>query len=200
MERKPATTVLLIRHAQTAWNVLGYPQGHRDVPLDETGHAMAEVLADALAGERLDAVYSSDLRRASQTAEPVAARHGVSVITDKRLRESRLRESHPSAEFPMLDWHVDLETEACCTTRMGEAMREIAMRHAGRRVAVVSHGFAIRLFLHGTFANVPPGPEGTSNTRYHALRYERGTWHAERFHIRDHLERAALVATGGDAG
>lgn len=80
---------MLVRHGRTAGNAAGAIMGHRDLPLDEVGERQAAGLAAALAGQagRIDAVHSSPLRRARQTAGAVAAACGVPVIIDAELVE-----------------------------------------------------------------------------------------------------------------
>ena len=81
--------VLLIRHGETEWNRAGRWQGHADMPLTEIGRAQALALAAKLRelGEPFDAVYSSDLARARDTASAVAAALGVVAIDDPAWRE-----------------------------------------------------------------------------------------------------------------
>ena len=81
------TTILLARHGETDWNREGRWQGWADAPLNDTGRAQARELAEQLRSTPFDAVYSSDLSRAHETAEIVAAPHGVPVISDAGLRE-----------------------------------------------------------------------------------------------------------------
>src|SRR5919204_5528893 len=81
------TELLLVRHGETDWNVQQRWQGHQDPPLNALGREQARALAEALAGEGIDAVYTSDLRRARETAEIVAARLGVEVRPLPDLRE-----------------------------------------------------------------------------------------------------------------
>ncbi|HTX60034.1 MAG TPA: histidine phosphatase family protein [Verrucomicrobiae bacterium] len=77
----------LIRHGATQWNASRRFQGRSDVPLSDEGRAQARALAAALAGERFDAVYASDLVRAFETARIVAEPHRLAVVADERLRE-----------------------------------------------------------------------------------------------------------------
>lgn len=73
------TRIGLIRHGSTAWNKEGRIQGHTDNPLDEEGLQQAEAIAERLSGEHWDYIYSSDLLRARQTAEVIAAKLGLQV-------------------------------------------------------------------------------------------------------------------------
>lgn len=82
-----ASRVILWRHGRTEWNVVSRFQGQADVPLDEMGYEQAARAAEVLAGYQPSALYSSDLSRCYQTAESLAQRTGLEIITDKRLRE-----------------------------------------------------------------------------------------------------------------
>lgn len=81
------TRLLLLRHGETAWNAETRIQGQLDIALNERGLWQAERLAQALAGEDLAAVYSSDLLRAHATAAALARHHGLPVLADAALRE-----------------------------------------------------------------------------------------------------------------
>src|SRR5438445_11535878 len=80
----------LVRHGTTSWNREGRLQGHTDISLAEEGIRQAERIADRLASLTVDAVWSSDLSRASGTADAIAQRHGLDVRTTCLLRESGL--------------------------------------------------------------------------------------------------------------
>src|SRR5437868_1413233 len=79
--------ILLVSHAQTDWNVQGRFQGQTDIPLNDTGRRQAQRLREHLAGTSFENVLASDLSRARETAEIVAAPHKMAVQTDCRLRE-----------------------------------------------------------------------------------------------------------------
>lgn len=83
----PVTTVYLVRHGATEWNHSKRAQGTADIDLNEAGRAQAEDTAERLKDADLSAVYSSDLKRAVDTAHPIAARHGLEVVTDPRFQE-----------------------------------------------------------------------------------------------------------------
>jgi glucosyl-3-phosphoglycerate phosphatase len=82
-----AARIILWRHGRTEWNVVDRFQGQADVPLDAVGHAQAARAAEVLASYRPVRLYSSDLSRSYQTAEVLAERIGLEIVTDKRLRE-----------------------------------------------------------------------------------------------------------------
>jgi probable phosphoglycerate mutase len=82
-----AAQLVVLRHGRTAWNATGRFQGQADIPLDERGLTQAEQAARVLAELAPSAIYSSDLARARQTAEPLARACGLRVVPDQRLRE-----------------------------------------------------------------------------------------------------------------
>ena len=80
--------IITIRHGETDWNVAKRIQGSNDIELNRTGLRQAERLAERLAAEPCDIIYSSDLLRAKKTAEIINSRHGVDLITTPILREA----------------------------------------------------------------------------------------------------------------
>lgn len=156
------TTLLLARHGETEWNRDGRWQGWADPPLNETGRAQARALAEQLQDTPFDAVYSSDLRRAHETAEIVAAPHGVPVITDIGLREidvgswSGLTRAEIQERFPEGD-RPDGETREEHASRVLAAVERIARANPGRRILVVTHGGTMRA-LHGHVSELPFHP------------------------------------------
>jgi broad specificity phosphatase PhoE len=156
------TTLLLARHGETDWNRARRWQGHADRPLTDRGRAQAVALGDRLADIALDAVYSSDLRRARETAEAVALPHGLDVIELPELREvdvgswEGLTRDEAEAKFPAgfrrwlaggTGWE-DGETYAEMSRRVLADVERIATNHEGGRILIVSHGGPIRA-IHG---------------------------------------------------
>ncbi|WP_373990531.1 histidine phosphatase family protein [Duganella sp. BuS-21] len=155
------TTILLIRHGETAWNAVRRLQGHIDIPLNREGERQAAALARALAAEQLDAIVASDLQRAMQTAQAVAGLHaGLSLQTDARLRERAygvfegmlyqdIQQQYPD-DFAR--WQArDVEAVMPAGGRVAESFHQfydraiggllaVAAGHAGQTVAVVAHG------------------------------------------------------------
>ena len=160
------TELLLVRHGETDWNRDRRFQGHADPPLNEAGREQADALAAELAGERIELVYTSDLARARETAEIVAARLGAGVVALRDLREIDVGEweglTWPEIEerYPAgaRDWHEHGhgweagETYDELGHRVVTALRRIAAAHPEQRVLVVGHGGTIRAaraFLEG---------------------------------------------------
>jgi len=155
-----STTIILIRHGETAWNAVRRLQGHIDIPLNEAGRRQAAALGQALAGERIDAVVASDLQRAMQTADAVAGHHGLAVQTDAQLRErcygvfegmlyAEIEQAYPQEYAQWQARAIDAVMPA--GLRVAESFRQFysrsvdgvarwAERHAGQTVAVVAHG------------------------------------------------------------
>jgi broad specificity phosphatase PhoE len=149
------TTIFLARHGETDWNAEGRVQGHTDRPLNDAGRAQARALADELAEVHVDAVYSSDLARALDTARPVAAARGLAVEPVAELRErdfgtweglldTEILERFPEARTGA--WG-DAETREQLAERVLAALRRIAEQHPGGQVLVVSHGGPLRAIL-----------------------------------------------------
>lgn len=152
------TELLLVRHGETDWNKDQRWQGHADRPLNETGREQARAIAEELAREHVDAIYTSDLARARETAELIAERAGVPFILEPQLREIDVGEwqglTRPEIEgrFPrgMQRWHEhghgweSGETYAELAERVLAAVDRIVRRHPDGRVVLVGHGGTIR--------------------------------------------------------
>jgi broad specificity phosphatase PhoE len=138
------TTLLLARHGETEWNREERYQGHADPPLNDRGRAQAEELAARLAAEPVDAVYSSDLRRAAETAEIVGARLGLPVVDEPGLREIDVGSWQGLTKTQIDGRAWDGETYEHHAERVTRALREIAARHPDGRVLIVSHGGSLR--------------------------------------------------------
>ena len=155
-----STTIILIRHGETAWNAVRRLQGHIDIALNEEGQRQAVALGQALAGQRIDAVVASDLQRAMQTADAVAGHHGLAVHTDAQLRErcygvfegmlyADIERAYPQ-EYAL--WQArDIDAVMPAGLREAESFRQFyrrsvdglahwAGRQAGQTIAVVAHG------------------------------------------------------------
>jgi broad specificity phosphatase PhoE len=139
------TTLLLVRHGETDWNAEGRLQGHTDRPLSEFGGRQTRRLADDLEDEELEAIYSSDLSRARETAEIVGERLGLPVVLDPDLREKDWGtwEGLTAVERDRVEF-VGESTEAH-RERILRALWRISERHpGGGRVLVVTHGGSMR--------------------------------------------------------
>jgi len=163
-----ATTVLLVRHGESAPAHPDRPfplvDGHGDPPLDPVGHEQAERLAERLAGERIDAIYVTNLCRTLQTAAPLAKRLGIEPIVEPDLREVYLGEweggqfrAKAAAGDPVFEqifqqerWDVIPGAEALeeFDRRCARGLARIVSAHPDGRVMVVAHGGVIGHVLH----------------------------------------------------
>jgi phosphoserine phosphatase len=152
------TINLLARHGESDWNASHRWQGHADRPLTERGREQARALAERLEHFELDAVYSSDLRRAVDTATAVARAQDLEVVELPELREvdvgswSGLTRAEAEERFPegVARWREgfpgwdDGESYEELAERVLGAVLGIAQAHDGERVLIVSHGGPIR--------------------------------------------------------
>ncbi|HEY3961191.1 MAG TPA: histidine phosphatase family protein [Gaiellaceae bacterium] len=154
-------TILIARHGETDWNLERRWQGWADQPLNDTGRAQAAELAERLQHTPFDAVYSSDLLRAHETAEIVAAPHGVSVIADAGLREIDVGSfsglTHTEVMERFGGERTDGEMRDHHQARVLEAVGRIARRHPGGRILIVTHGGTMRA-LHTHVIGEPEHP------------------------------------------
>ena len=155
------TTLILVRHGETDWNAQQRFQGHADPSLNDAGRRQARELADELATAGIDAIYTSDLLRARETAEIIGTRVGLPVEPLASLREIDVGEwqglTHTEIDerFPgKLDsWRdgetgwTQGETYDQLTERIVAALRAIAARHHDETVLVVGHGGTLRAAL-----------------------------------------------------
>ena len=155
------TTILLARHGDTDWNAERRFQGHADPPLNERGQRQARELADLIAGVPLAAVYSSDLRRAAETARIVGSTRGLEPEARAELREidvgewsgltfAEIEERYPDGVRRHREggdgWEQG-ETHAAMQERIVAAVRAIAAEHRGEHILLVIHGGTMRALL-----------------------------------------------------
>lgn len=155
------TKIVLIRHGETAWNAVRRLQGHIDIPLNAEGERQARALAQALAGEGLDLIVSSDLQRARQTAQAVAVHYDhATVHTDPALRErcygvfEGMLYTEIAAQYPQefALWQArDIDAVMPSGERVAESFRQFYARsigaigrwardYPGKTLAIVAHG------------------------------------------------------------
>jgi len=157
--------LLLIRHGQTDWNIARRFQGHSNVPLNEFGRKQAAALADRLSAQQVDALYSSDLERAIETAKMIVHLSGCKpdLHSDLRLREinfgdweglsyNEIKEKYPEA---LLVRENDVyknappngETLEQLTMRVQSMLDELYLKHKDQTVIIVAHGGVLQILL-----------------------------------------------------
>jgi probable phosphoglycerate mutase len=151
------TRIVAVRHGETAWNVDARIQGQLDIQLNATGRWQARCVGNALAGEQIAAIYSSDLGRAHETARAIAEPAGLGVIAHQGLRERRFGlfegktfdEIHQHFPQHAQDWRKRLpdwqppeggESLLQLRERVARTVQDLASRHGGEQIVVVAHG------------------------------------------------------------
>ncbi|HMW18625.1 MAG TPA: histidine phosphatase family protein [Accumulibacter sp.] len=152
----PQTRFCIARHGETTWNAEKRIQGHIDVGLNAAGLAQAEAAANWLAGETISAIYSSDLQRARQTAQRIAAMFNLVIELRPEFRERRYglfegrtyeesREAFPE-EYGAFERREPAfiipggESLEQLNQRVCAGLRQVASDHPDQTVVVVTHG------------------------------------------------------------
>jgi alpha-ribazole phosphatase len=157
------TRVYLVRHGETQWNRELRVMGQLDIPLNNIGREQSRCTAGLLAQEKLSAIYSSDLSRAVETAQIIAAKHQLDAIPVPELREARyglwegltrddvlekfpaeyeLRKTDPTNFRPS-----DGESRRELYQRASQTFSQLVARHPHQQIVLVSHGGTIRAIL-----------------------------------------------------
>ena len=157
--------LILVRHGQTEWNANGRYQGQSNVALSELGRRQAECLAACFPAQGLDAIYSSDLDRARETAECVGRKFGVPVQPEPAFRElsfgdwegltyqeistrwpeeaNKLFTAPDELKIPNGETFQDLQKRALAK------IDALCKEHADKNVAVFAHGAINKTILSG---------------------------------------------------
>jgi glucosyl-3-phosphoglycerate phosphatase len=211
--------VVLWRHGRTAWNTEQRHQGHTDVPLDEVGRAQAVAAAPGVAALGPSALVSSDLRRATQTAEALTGLTGLAATHDPGLRERHggawqgLTDTEVADRYP--DAHARWRAGADVRPPDGESMAEAAVRAvealekalaplpAGATLVAVTHGAVVRGVI-GSALGLPAGAwvhlGGLANCAYAVLEAREPGWRLLAHNVDASLARpgrAERLASGG---
>lgn len=209
-----STHFWLIRHGETQWNADRRLQGWLDVPLNAAGAAQAERLARFLHSDgftpRIDAIVSSDLQRAVNTAITATQQWRLPVIRNEKLRErcygiyegqdwSRLRGADSDASavnFNDPEQAIEGgESLVQFSDRIKAAFEELARLYRGKNVMVFSHGGVIDIVwrVAGKHALTVPRPEPILNTSINCFAIdEQACWHASEWAMTEHLDSPAL--------
>ena len=155
--------LLLARHGETSLNSARKFMGHNDVGLSALGFRQVRRLGDRLAKERIDFIYSSDLKRALVTAETVASHHGLEVITCPELREinygkveglkfEEIRQLHPAVAELCVEWSPRLkfpdgESVDELNGRVNQFLDRLKKHTEEETILIVAHGGPLRLMV-----------------------------------------------------
>lgn len=206
------TRFIVVRHGQTHWNVAAIIQGQGDSNLTDEGIAQAEAIGERLAVEPSDAIISSDLGRAHETAKRIAAKNGKPIVLDRRLRErafgvgegmsyEEVDRAWPGAFARTRDVDPDFmipggESRRQFHDRVRGAFEDLAQEHAGKTVILVTHGGVLATFyrhIHGIDLGVAH-PIAIANASYNVIRHDAGRWSVETWSDNDHLDGAEPFA------
>jgi probable phosphoglycerate mutase len=218
------TTILyLVRHGETDWNATGRWQGHTDVPLNERGLQQARLLAQRLQreGVRFDAIYSSDLTRAYQTAWEIGSLLRVAVQLWPPLREidmgewsgltrEEIRARYPD-DYARLERGEDLrrgktgETKAAMHQRVTHSIEAMVAQHPDETLALVTHGGPVRAlirYVNERYGGSVPFPNQIGNTSLTILTCHSYMWEItacnDLRHVQPPDSQSALVTAPPD--
>lgn len=160
MEKNETTRVIMVRHGESLGNAEGFFAGQTDIPLTPLGHLQAKRTAEYLRDRKIDRVYSSDLIRSMQTAEPTAVLHGLEIVPEVGLREifagewehmpyAEIFERYPNSRGIWKE-HVGLacpdggESVAHVAERVRATVECLVAENAGKCIALFTHALPIR--------------------------------------------------------
>lgn len=208
----PVTRICFIRHGETDWNAQKRIQGQTDILLNATGRAQALAMAYLAAHVSFDALYSSDLQRAVETAHALAQREGLEIHTLPQLRERHYgifqgltaaegAERYPEAYalYRARDPHYAFDNGESMTdlaARVAEAVDWMLRHHAGQTLAAVTHGGVLDILYRKATGRPLHTPRDFDipNCALNWFRFDAHGWHLEAWADRHHLENV-LVET-----
>jgi probable phosphoglycerate mutase len=202
-----ATVLLLVRHGESAPARIGDPfplvDGQGDPELAPDGRLQAQRVGDRLAGEPIDAIYVTTLRRTAETAAPLAAALGLTPTVAPDLREvhlgewegglfrKRVAEGHPLAVRMRAEERWDVipggESTEALSARVRGAVERIVADHPDQRVAVFTHGGVIGQILAEATGSRPFAFVGADNGSLSEVVVFDGHWVVRRYNDVNHL-------------
>ena len=173
---KNLTTIYLVRHGETEWNVKKLVQGHQDSPLTAEGIQQGKILGEKLKKVDFEAVFSSDSLRAHKTAQLILLEKKIAIKTTESLRERKFGQKYEGKHSEILNTDIrnylakyqhmtnaqrlkirftpDMESNEEVLSRVITFLREIAVGFKGKKVLVVTHGGVMRhLLIHLGFGD-----------------------------------------------
>ncbi len=210
------TKMILVRHGESLGNAVRRLLGHTDLDLSPLGYNQAAATAEALKNEKIDAIYSSDLLRAMNTAKPHAELHGLSVNPDKELREIYLGEwegmnavdvIEKYGQMYEVDWLLGFgtfrfpggESTAEAGARFYNETERLAKENDGKTVLITAHAAVIRAFFARVFeipaAEIVEKLPFPTNASYSEIFYDPTTekFTPGRYSVDDHLSAVGIT-------
>ena len=206
MPENQSTVIIAVRHGETEWNLIGKQQGHLDSPLTERGIRQANALAVGLAGLGIDKIFSSDLGRAVNTAEIIAAKLNLPVQLDRRLRERHLGSlqgfflSEWRRQYPD-EWSAFESRDPDYCLPGGESARqryertvgcieELAQKNSGHTILIVAHGGVLNGLFYKTIGIPLSTPRRFSlfNAAINSFTFDGDSWRLDTWGETRHLQ------------
>ena len=207
------TKIIIERHGQSDGNAERIYLGHTDFGLTDVGIRQAEITAEHLKDEKIDAIYSSDLKRAYETAIPHAALRGMEIVRVPGLREMFVGDWEEKRipdlirdygdEFSVRRYYVDFsypggEAMRDAMQRMNNAVIEIAKQNLRKTVLLVSHSAAIRALWYyisgATCQNMREVVSDLRNAAYAIAEYDGERLIPLEYGCADHLPSKEFLA------
>lgn len=200
------TFIYLIRHGETNWNRERRFQGQMDIPLNEYGKQQAKKLVQRLQSSKINinAVYSSDLIRAKETAEYIAAKFNFEVRVETGLKErnfglleginiDEIKSKYPDVNLANVDKYHYLKVEPFFSfkKRIYNTILQLSRQHVNEQIVIISHGAAINSFLdeisNGYFG---PGKIKIANTSITTIAHDHRSdlWNIKGVNDSSHIE------------
>lgn len=191
------TTIGLVRHGITEWNILGRSQGLSNIPLNDLGKQQAAALANRLSLEedKWDVIITSDLSRAAETADIIAAKLNIpDTVSTSKIREINAGQIEGTTEEERISkWGIgwrelDLGMESFedVAKRGISFLEEAVQTYKGKRILIVSHGALIGVTLQHL---LPEEFKETyiDNTSITILMHNKGNWECSLYNCTNHL-------------
>lgn len=196
------THIYLVRHGETDWNQRHRIQGSTDIPLNDTGRGQARRAGRLLARRSWDAIYSSPLSRAMETATIISSTIGlgqplpIDALVERSYGDAEgMTDREIRANFPGTTPVPGREPRSDVAARVMPALLSLADQHVGEHLIVATHGAVIRTVLLSLKAPVRAGIAIT-NGSIHSFRHARGT--LELIEFDDPIEIASVVVGDED--
>ncbi|QWE24651.1 histidine phosphatase family protein [Polynucleobacter sp. AP-Elch-400A-B2] len=207
------TKLCLIRHGETTWNAERRLQGHTDIPLNPKGIQQARQMAQAIKNTKLsfDALYTSDLKRAADTANAIVELFGVEARVDSALRERHFGalQGLTIQDAPLLQpaiWQAHIARDLEHELAGGESIEQFAIRvqtvldkiqeqHSGQTILLVSHGGTLDMVYRIASKQALSAERVASvpNASFNWISHQKGVgWSVEKWADTRHLEGSAL--------
>lgn len=197
------TLLTLVRHGETEWNRQRRIQGSTDVPLNAVGMAQARAAGLSLVGTRYAALYSSPQSRAVETARIIAGTIGMGEpITRSGLRERSFGPAEgmtgPEIAEHFPDGIPDQESRESVVARALPVLEDVARRHTGDAVLIVTHGAVISSLVRHLAGDHPRLGEPIVNLSLNHFTHTRGALHLGEFNVPSHDPSTLVVEALGE--